>query len=265
MEEIKTNGIVISETGFGEADKILTILSPEYGKLSVSAKGAKSLKSRHVASAQMFAYSSFVLRRSRQYFYISDSSLIECFYDLRYDVEKVALANYFCEILSEMSIPDVEDEGQVRLLLNMLYALNSGKYANRMIKAVFEFRTACDAGYLPVLDACSSCGETSPVHGILFDIMNGEFRCSKCRNAVTREITDYDDPRTASITAILSYDVLMALRYISGAPMGKILSFSLSDEALDELGDFTEKYLISHVEHDYKSLTYYKKLLNGGF
>ena len=84
MEEIKTMGLVIREQTMGEADKLLTVLTPEHGKILVTGKGVQSLRSRHMTSAQLFSYSSFVFKKSKKYFYISDSDMEECFFNIRF-------------------------------------------------------------------------------------------------------------------------------------------------------------------------------------
>ena len=68
MEELETKGLVISEVRTGEADKILTLLTAEHGKITVSGKGVASLKSRHMPATQLFSYSSFNLKKTKKYF-----------------------------------------------------------------------------------------------------------------------------------------------------------------------------------------------------
>ena len=76
MEELETDGLVVRETQTGTADKIITLLTPSYGRLSVSWKGASSLKKKYSASAQPFAYSTFQLRKKGDYYYIEFSKRI---------------------------------------------------------------------------------------------------------------------------------------------------------------------------------------------
>ena len=59
MTDFKVNGLVIREADHGENDKLLTILTEKYGKLFVIGKGVKSVRSRHMASCQLFSYASF--------------------------------------------------------------------------------------------------------------------------------------------------------------------------------------------------------------
>ena len=126
------------------------------------------------------------------------------------------------------------------------------------IKAAFEFRAAVNSGFLPLLDGCGSCGDDPADDLIVFDIMNGMMKCGKCVNTVKREEMDPD--RTAEIYLKINRTVLSALRYIAEAPLTKFLSFSIPEEDLTILSHFSETYLLSHLEHSFSSLKYYKDL-----
>lgn len=263
MEELKTTALVIGEKQMGEADKLLTMLTPEHGKLTVSGKGVSSLRSRHMAACQLFCYSNFVFRKSKKYYYISDSDTEECFFNIRFDIEKVALATYMCDVACDLSLENVGDPELLRLMLNTLYALSNKKNMTLdHIKAAFEFRAAVDGGFLPILDSCGVCGCEPPDDNIVFDVMNGMFRCGKCTNLIAKE--GVDPSGTAEIYHKLNRTVLSALRYIATAPITKFLSFSIPTEDMEILSQFTESYLISHLEHSFSSLKYFKNIrING--
>lgn len=259
MEEIKTDGLVIRELQVGEADKILTLLTPEHGKLSVSGKGVASLRSRHMTSVQPFSYSSFVLRRTKKYFYIADSDMIECFFNIRYDVERLALANYMCDVACDVALEDSDESELLRLMLNTLYALaNRDSIPQELLRSAFQFRVAVQSGYMPQLDACGICGKRNPAMPFFFDVMNGSIRCNDCIGTVRKE--EMDEDRTADITFRITPAVLEAMRYVSHAPIGKYLSFTLAPDELEMFSEITETYLMSHLEHGFNSLTYYKKI-----
>ena len=101
MTEIKQNGLVILEKDLPENDKLLVILTERYGKLPVIAKGVKSVKNRHIASCQLFSYASFGLRKRGNYYYITDSDLIENYYNIRNDIVRLALASYICDVVND--------------------------------------------------------------------------------------------------------------------------------------------------------------------
>ncbi len=77
MKEITVHGLVVRETDVGEYDKILTLVTNELGKITVSVKGAKSLKSKNLAACQPFAYYTYLLRKSKNFYYVVESQKIE--------------------------------------------------------------------------------------------------------------------------------------------------------------------------------------------
>ena len=82
MTDFKKNGLVIHENDYGENDKLLIVLTERYGKIPVIAKGAKSVKNRHMACCQLFTYASFNFRKKGNFYYITESDLIESYYDI---------------------------------------------------------------------------------------------------------------------------------------------------------------------------------------
>lgn len=263
MEELKTMGLVIREQRLKEADKLLTVLTPDDGKITVMGKGVASLRSHHMVSAQIFAYSNFVLRKSKKYFYIADSDPSECFFNIRFDVEKLALANYMCDVACDLALENVSDPELLRLMLNSLYALGNKKdIPNEQIRGAFEFRAAVQSGYLPILDGCGVCGGEITGDFIPFDVMNGFMKCPKCAHLV--EKTTVDPDRTANIVLNVTPPIIEALRYIAEAPVNKYLLFKLHDEEMPMFSAFCETFLTSHLEHTFSSLKYYKKIKHYG-
>ena len=68
MEELEVEGLVIRETQTGEADEILTILTADHGKITVSGKGVRSMRNKHAASVQLFSYSTLLLNKPKKYY-----------------------------------------------------------------------------------------------------------------------------------------------------------------------------------------------------
>ena len=260
MEQLRVNGLVVRENPMGDNDKLLTVITDEMGKIMISGKGVRSLRSKHMPATQLFSYSSFVLRKSHGYFYISDSSLNEAFFGIRMDLDKLALASYLCDVSAEFSVEGIGDEDLMRLTLNTLFALsNNAKIPLKQIKAAFEFRCASIEGFKPNLVACDQCavfeGKT-----LYLDVMNGRLLCSDCLRTI-RHTDDLTDEGTAHIYLRLTPAVLEALRYTIYSPVKRYLSFSLDEKELPLYASVCEKYLLNHVEHGFYTLEFYKSLL----
>lgn len=255
----EVKGLVVRTVDLSGSDKLLSILTPDRGLITAVSNGSRSLKSRYLAASQLFCYADFVLEARRDRFWVREVELIESFYDLRLDLTGTALAHYVCEVASEVTVPEQPDPDILRLTLNMLYAIASGRYAHAAIKAAFEFRLAAILGYLPELSACATCGAEEG--DMLLDVMNGGLLCSSCHAALQKEIPrDEDDfsARTRALLCILTPSVRAALSYLISCPTERLLSFRLAEEDMRHLSHATEEYLLNHLERGFRTLQFYK-------
>ena len=261
-EDIEVDGLVVRETKTGEADKIITVFTDKLGRITVSGKGVSSMKSKYAASAQLFTYSTFSLRKKGSYYYIRDAFYIENFMNIRYDIEKLALANYVCDVVCELAQEDVEDKELLSLALNTLYAIANRDVPLSLIKGAFEFRAAVTEGFMPDLSACGRCGCEIEGDSVI-DVMNGRVLCRKCRTLIENDPEYIKDTTESKIMIRLSPTVLASLRYIETAPTKKYLSFTIDETELSLFSVVCERYLLNHIEHGFSSLEYYKKIIRG--
>ena len=77
MKTVKISGIVISENSLGDSDKMLTILTPNLGKISCVAKGAKRPKSMLMAGSQFLCFGEYILYKSQDIYTMNSSNPIE--------------------------------------------------------------------------------------------------------------------------------------------------------------------------------------------
>jgi len=260
-EELEVEGLVIREAQLGEADEILTILTADHGKITISGKGVRSLRNKHAASVQLFSYSTLLLNKPKKYYYITDSFFIENFMGIRYDVEKLALATYLCDVASEFALEDIANPPLMQLTLNTLYAITyRDDIPLSRIKAAFEFRVVCEEGFAPELFSCGICGCDMTETGYL-DVMNGRVLCRNCQEQYVNSAAYAMDEATAKIHVRLTPAVLCAMRYIMSAPMKRVLSFQLEKSDSEILSVACERYLLNHLEHSFSSLEYYHALL----
>jgi DNA repair protein RecO (recombination protein O) len=256
--QTEVRGLVIRTVDIKETDRLITIFTEEMGVVSALARGARSLKSRKMSSTMQFCYSSFVLHKQGDKYWIKEASLIESFFDIRKTIEGLALANYITEVLSDVTIAE-SDKNLLRLSLNSLYAIASGKYEISKIKAVFEIRAASILGFMPDVISCYKCDEK--LGEFYFDIMSGNIECQKCRREAEMKREMSLSPHESRIICILSEGAKMALGYAIHAPLEKIFSFKISDEDMHLFSRATEEYLLNQVGHTYKTLDFYKKLV----
>lgn len=257
METITVHGLVVRDLQIGEFDKLITLLTAEYGKVTVCGKGVKSLKSHHMPATQPFAYSVFTLRKSKKYYYITESTLIELFFNVRCDLEKLSLATYLCDVAADLCMEDVPDIDLLRLTLNAISAIDRCKFPLDQIKGAFELRCAAIAGFMPDLSSCAVCGKNN--REMYIDIMNGRLICNNCRRAEEHRM-EMEDEGTARLFMITSDAALEAMRYVISCPLEKLVSFNIDSDDLYVFYSVCESYLLNHLERSFGTLEFYKSL-----
>lgn len=147
-----TRALVLRETAYRDHDKMLTVLTPDEGKLSVFARGARRRGSPHIASTQLLAYSDFTLFSSKERLSLDDSESINLFFDLRQDIKRFSLGIYFAELLDAVCVGGVSCAEIFELALWGLDTLGQAKRLPELIKAAFELRLMSLSGFEPDLD-----------------------------------------------------------------------------------------------------------------
>ncbi len=245
---VKTvRGLVLREVPYKESSRILTVLTDTDGKLTVSANGTKRKNSRTAAASQLLAYSEMTLSGSRGKWYLNEATVIEMFEELRLDMRQLALGTYFAELLETVGNEDMPDPEILRLGLNSLYLLSRRNYPAECIKPAFELKLMCLAGYEPMLEACSVCGEPEPERPF-FDTEGGAVCCESCRGAVPGR------------KYALCPDSLRAMRHILSGDGAASFRFSIPPEASARIVKASEEYVSCCVERRFRSLEYYYDL-----
>ena len=243
---LTTPGLVLRVTDYNDRDALLTLLTPEYGKLTVKARGLRRKNSPLIAPCQLLAYGEFTLFEYRGQYTVNEAHSIELFSPLRRDLCKLSLGTYFAQAAEVVSQEDLPNPEVLSLVLNCLHGLSKLDVPENKVKAVFELRIACLAGYQPDLFGCHVCGCQTPE---LFDISEGLLECGKCRGS------------GGGIRMPVSTGILEAMRYICLCEPKKLFAFQLGAENLDKLASITEAYLCAQLERGFSTLDFYKSLL----
>lgn len=240
--------LVLRVTAYNDTDALLTVLSNDRGKLTLKARGVRRKNSPLVAPCQLLAFGEFTLFEYKGMYTINEAHSIELFPQLRKDLQKLSLGTYFAQVSEVIAQEDFPNPELLSLVLNCLHVLSNDAAPEPMVKAVFELRAACIAGYLPDLSACHCCGNPYPDR---FDILEGHAECYGCKT-----------PGSGGIRLPLSPGTLDAMRFISSCPPKRLFSFSAGEQTMAVLSQITESYLTTQIEKGFSTLDFYKSLLN---
>lgn len=238
--------LVLRVVNYNDTDALLTVLSKAHGKLTVKARGLRRKNSPLVAPCQLLAYGEFTLFEYRGHYTVNEAHSLELFAPLRKDLCRLSLATYFAQAAEVLAQEDQPNSELLSLVLNCLHVLSYTDTCEAKVKAVFELRGACLAGYTPDLTQCHYCGDELPDR---FDILEGRLECGKCRG-----ITD------GGIRMPITPGILDTMRYICFCDSKRLFSFHAGTDTLEALSHITEGYISTQLERGFSALDFYKSL-----
>lgn len=243
-----TQAIVLREVHYKESDRILTILSRDEGKMTVTARGGRKKGGGISAASQLLCWSEMTLSEYRGRWTLTEASTEMEFRGVRNDLDKLALASYFAELTECMTEENLPAGEVLSLLLNCLYALDTLDKPLPLVKAAFELRMMCITGYAPFLEACAICGRKEPEEA-RFHLREGILHCQGCQTG-------------EGISMPVSPACLAAMRHILFCQPKKLLSFRLDEGSLQQLGDVSEAFLLTQLERGFHTLDFYKQMIH---
>lgn len=237
-----TDGLIIREQVIGERDRLVTVLTREMGVIRAFVRGAKNIKSRMASSTGLLCYSRLSIYEGKDKYIIEDAVPLEVFFELRDDIVRLSLAQYFLELDYELAPKEEHAEDCLRLTLNALHMLARGKMEPAAVKPIVELRLLSYAGYMPDVVACRGCGEYL-TDRMFFLPPEGCLYCGRCAHPAG--------------CVGLSSGAVQAMRHIVLAEPSRLFSFRLSDSSLRELNEASEQYLLAQTRRKYKTLDFY--------
>ena len=220
MGTFKTKGIIISESKMGDYDKMLTILTPGMGKISCAARGARKTKSLLLAGTQILTFGEYMIFKGNGTYNLNSCEIIESFYNLRIDLDKLNLAAEVTKMISSVTNENENSYKVLQLFLNTLYMISETDKDLKFIEAVFKLKLMGLIGYLPNIRECVNCKKRENIK--FFSIKDSGFKCEICGKQDKSAIQ-------------ISQATEIALKYIFTSPAKKLFSFKIPQESLNEL------------------------------
>ena len=237
MKNLKVNGIVIAENNMGDFDKMLTILTPNLGKIGCSAKGARRPKSLLLSGTQFLCFGEYMLFKGSDIYTINSCETIEMFYNIRTDLDKLTYASYITKIINDVTTENQNSFNTLKLFLNTLYMISETDKDLDFITSIFKIRLLKILGFSPNVNECVSCKKKENLE--YFSIKDNGFKCKECAKQDTGSLKMSEATKNAII-------------YIIKADSKKIFSFELSDNCRKELELIASIYLNEKLEKEYK-------------
>lgn len=237
MKTVKTKGIIIAEKIMSDFDKMLTILTPNMGKIECVAKGSRRPKSLLMAGTQFLCFGDYMLYKGGENYSMNSCETIELFYNIRTDLDKLKYAVYITKIINDVTTENQNNYKILQLYLNTLYVISNTDKDLEFVTSIFRLRLLSIIGYRPEIEECKTCKEKENL--TKFSIRDNGFKCTACgkqdKGAIDMSETTKD-----------------AIRYIILSDAKKIYSFQVPKESIEELKIISRLYLTEKLEKEYK-------------
>ena len=235
-------GIIAREVDTGEADRYLTILSVERGKLECYARGIRKQNSKLASQAGLLSFGEFQLYKKGERYLLTSAKSIEAFYNIRTDIVNCAYAAHFLEVARDVIVEAQAFPEALQVLLNSLHVLCYRDMAPEFVSRVFEIRILSLAGFAPVLDRCSVCGKPAEGETGMYNfapygeglVCDGE----ACANTVGKIVR-------------ISSGAVRAMKYVVECAAGDIFNFRINSAVSAELAQLMPAYLQRQFGREY--------------
>lgn len=213
----KTEAIVLRSMDLGEADRVLTLLTPRLGKLRVIAKGIRRTRSRLGGGLEPFSDTHLVLAVGRTFDVVTQAALVDPHLGLRNDLHSTAAAWYVVELADRFCEERAESHAAFVLLAQALAALDAtpAEVSREVIARWFELHLLGDMGFRPELARCLACDASIEPDGNSYSPAAGGVLCPRCASG---------EVAARSISA----DALKVMRHLQRSELPGVLRLRLA-------------------------------------
>lgn len=237
MSIIKTKGLVLAQHNLNDNDRMVTLLTPNLGKIGCAAKESRNGKSPLMAGTQFLCFGEFMIYKGISSYRINFCEAIEIFYNIRLDIDKLNYAVRITKLVSDVTDENDNSFRVLQLALNTLYVIANVDIDLEFVMSVFKIRLLSIIGFKPVISsACYNCNIKEVK---FFSVMDGCFKCSDCAKF---------DKSCVEV----SVSAIKGIYYIINCDPKKIYLFNVTDKAKAEIRLISKLYLNRCLEREYE-------------
>ncbi len=243
----RLTGIVLHRRDQGEADRLITLITPNQGKVVLLAKGARKVTSRKAGHLELFTHVRLQVAKARTWDLITQAETLHAYPRIRESLRRTGHAYYMAELLLRLAPEGEADTALFDLALETLAYLNSSNNL-LIVSRWFEAHLLRIVGFQPQLYVCPACGETLDLNVTNYWAPTaGGALCPRCGEG--REEALPLPPR-----------LLKLMRYLQVHTFERARTLPVRPELLRELETYMHGYLRAVLERDLRSVAFIRRL-----
>ena len=240
---IHAEGVILATTDFGDAHRVVTIYTKEFGKLDVNAYGCRRARSPLAGSMMMFNHVAVELLRGSKVDMVREAEVLT-FFPITEDLLRIAYASLLFEIVNQMTPLNQKDEDIFFLLLN---ALRTFVERNpRIVYLIAACQFIAISGMLLRLDSCVFCGRKLE-SDCRVSVYEGGALCSRC-------VDSFGDTLPLSLNTRTTLDHVIAFDWDRNSHL------TLRAESVNALDRIVIEHVLSIIDRPLRSLKFLKQV-----
>lgn len=203
MKNFKIEGIILQTTDFGDANRIITIYTKEFGKIDLNAYGCRRSKNSLSGILQIFNHIEAEIHQTSQIFSIRDAEIIYHCKNLTSEIERLAYAAIFFEIVNKFTLPKFPDEKIFKLLKKSLPIFDERNPKISALISSLQFMQF--SGFQLNFFECVHCGEKIK-NDAAISLIDGGAICMNCVEKSSSDAENYSEELRKTFEKIFSFD-----------------------------------------------------------
>ena len=181
MNQTENTAIVLRRVNYRDNDRMVTLLSPSRGRIDALIRNCRKPKSHNLNAAELFALGDYMLIETGGRIIVTSVHLIETFYPLRADYDRLTCATWLLSLAEAAAEPEQEQQELFMLLLHTLSRLAFSDQPWKPLLSGFLLHFSACQGFKPRLNHCTLCGKRLEEPPFFFDAEEGGLVCGDCR------------------------------------------------------------------------------------
>ncbi|MBE2182743.1 MAG: DNA repair protein RecO [Anaerolineae bacterium] len=248
----KTAAIILKRRDFGEADRLLTILTPAHGKQDVIAKGARKLTSQKMGHVELFTCAEMLIHTGRDLGVVAQAEMIMPFNALREDLTRGAYAAYCVELVDRFTGDGEDDTNRLFNLTRETLERIDQEADPRLAVRFFEVHLLDVSGFRPELQFCAASREPLLPQDQVFSYSEGGVICPQ------------HAPAYAGATVPMPMQTLKLLRMLQRSRYDSIRETGFPNGLIDDAERLMNGYLTYLLERRLQSVEFLRRLRREG-
>lgn len=242
-----TQAIILKRRNLGEADRLLTLLTPDHGKINAVAKGARKPATKKTGHVELFTRANVLIGKGRDLDVLVQAEMTEPYLPLREDLTRGAYANYVVELLDRFTFDaDAHQGGLFQLLDQTLAHLSYDEDIQRAVR-YYELQLLDAVGFRPELTECVVTREEVEPVDQYFSFADGG-------------VVAPGSQHLALATVPISLNALKVLRHMQRSSYEQVASLSIRPNLHADLERIMLGYIQYTLENRLQSVDFIQRL-----